>query len=134
MVPTDFKDSYAHHYFFMDRQRRDAEYEAEYATQGLSYNRTHRQDPIDSWDSLFHRAGTHRFKALPYILDGTLKHLPDETGFADDGLFREYAYWIDFENKVLEIEGLEEEVVKIEFGQMRKGLVDDLVNRRLREY
>lgn len=43
--------------------------------------------------------------ALLYILNGTLNHLSDDITSAGDGLFCEFVYWIDFEKKILEIEG-----------------------------
>jgi hypothetical protein len=55
---------------------------------------------IDNWYNLLHRL--QGGKALPYILDGSLKHLSDDTDFAVDGLFCEWAYWIDFSDRTFE--------------------------------
>ncbi|RSH91119.1 hypothetical protein EHS25_010295 [Saitozyma podzolica] len=41
---------------------------------------------------------------LPHILSGKLRHLVDGSGFEDDTLFCEWAYFIDFENKTLTVE------------------------------
>lgn len=40
--------------------------------------------------------------ALPAIENGTLKHMIDSTDFAKDSLFCEWAYFVDFEQNVLE--------------------------------
>ncbi|KAF4635452.1 hypothetical protein G7Y89_g2648 [Cudoniella acicularis] len=41
-------------------------------------------------------------KTLPAIKSGNLKHLVESIDFLKDGLFCEWAYFIDFENKTLE--------------------------------
>jgi hypothetical protein len=43
--------------------------------------------------------------ALPYILDGTLSHLTDNTDFEEDELSCEWAYFIDWEQKILTVKG-----------------------------
>ncbi|KAH8920872.1 hypothetical protein BT69DRAFT_1321182 [Atractiella rhizophila] len=39
--------------------------------------------------------GTQGAKALPHLLSGTLGHMPDDTAFLKNGLFCEWAYFID---------------------------------------
>lgn len=56
---------------------------------------------LDNWYNLLHRL--QGAKALPPILDGSLKHLSDDTKFAADTLFCEWAYYIDFADRTLEI-------------------------------
>jgi len=43
--------------------------------------------------------------ALPHILDGTLSHLTDNTSFEEDELFCEWAYFIDWEQKIFTVKG-----------------------------
>jgi hypothetical protein len=42
---------------------------------------------------------------LTHVLDGTLKHMTDDTEFAYDHIFCEWIYWIDFEQETLEVCG-----------------------------
>ncbi|CAA7257357.1 unnamed protein product [Cyclocybe aegerita] len=41
--------------------------------------------------------------ALPAIQSGILKHMVESIDFLEDGIFCEWAYFIDFENQTLEI-------------------------------
>ncbi|KAH7410807.1 hypothetical protein BKA64DRAFT_661851 [Cadophora sp. MPI-SDFR-AT-0126] len=55
---------------------------------------------LDDWYCLLHKV--QGAAALPQILNGKLKHLEESVDFLQDGLFCEWAYFIDFENEKLE--------------------------------
>jgi hypothetical protein len=63
---------------------------------------------------------------LERIWDGRDKHVIDQTSFAEDGLFCEYAYWIDFENKVMEVEGVVEGTLVVQFKGMKVGILENI--------
>lgn len=75
-------------------------------------------------------------RCLPQILSGKLHHLIDHSGFENDGLFCEWAYFVDFENQTLSIvsggmfsEGVETTVafkdLTLEWMRERRGQEDD---------
>ncbi|KDR84333.1 hypothetical protein GALMADRAFT_237119 [Galerina marginata CBS 339.88] len=55
---------------------------------------------LSDWYCLLYK--TQGAAALPAIKSGELQHMPESTDFLEDGLFCEWAYFIDFENKKLE--------------------------------
>ncbi|KAI9709320.1 MAG: hypothetical protein M1820_003440 [Bogoriella megaspora] len=68
--------------------------------------------------------------ALQPILDGTLQHLKDNSDFAKDALFCEWAYYIDFEERTLEVwkgftdSGEIELRHNLPFNELRPGTMD----------
>ena len=73
---------------------------------------------------------------LPYIADGSLKHLIDNTSFLEDGLFCEWAYFIDLEAQELEIWAYGDlfEVMKFEeFSEQHMKLVQKRYNEETYE-
>ncbi|WWD08402.1 hypothetical protein V865_006514 [Kwoniella europaea PYCC6329] len=68
---------------------------------------------------------------LPYILDGSLKHIIDSTEFVEDGLFCEWAYWIDFEKQVFIMD--DEKERKWNFDQLDSGFWGKLVDDNLQQ-
>jgi hypothetical protein len=69
---------------------------------------------------------------LERIWDGRQTYIVDETGFADNGLFCEYSYWIDFENKVMEVEGVIEGTLYVPFKEMRIGVLEGMIDSEWR--
>jgi hypothetical protein len=67
---------------------------------------------------------------LDRIWDGRQKHVVDNTEFASDDIFCEYTYWIDFENKIIEAEGVVEDTLVVPF----KDLEAKLFSKKNREY
>jgi hypothetical protein len=65
---------------------------------------------LDNWYDLLHKM--QDAKALPHILNDTLCHMSDDTAFSEDGLFCEWSYWINFENRTLETDRREEVLSK----------------------
>lgn len=63
---------------------------------------------------------------LERIWDGRQTYIVDETEFANDALFCEYAYWIDFENQVMEVTGVIDSVLTVTFNELKVGLLDKL--------
>lgn len=63
---------------------------------------------------------------LERIWDGRQVHVVDETEFAEDGSLCEYVYWIDFENKIMEITGVVKGVLTLPFKELRVGLLAEL--------
>lgn len=55
---------------------------------------------LDEWYCLLHKM--QGAAALPQVLNGKLKHLKEGIDFLEDGLFCEWAYFIDFEERKLE--------------------------------
>lgn len=58
---------------------------------------------------------------LPGILNSHVSKLVDSADFEDDGLFCEYAYWLDFENKTMELNGYEFTFKEIREGGWKHG-------------
>ncbi|WVQ63222.1 uncharacterized protein L199_001373 [Kwoniella botswanensis] len=75
--------------------------------------------------------GTQGAYCLPYILDGSLKHLIDGTEFVEDGLFCEWAYWIDFEKQVFIMDDGKER--QWNFDQLDSGFWGKLVDDNLQQ-
>jgi hypothetical protein len=69
---------------------------------------------------------------LERIWDGRQTYIVDETGFADNGLFCEYSYWIDFENKVMEVEGVVEGTLHVPFKEMKIGVLEEMIDSEWR--
>jgi hypothetical protein len=69
---------------------------------------------------------TQQRDLLQRIWDGRQKHVIDQTSFAEDGLFCEYAYWIDFENKVMQVEGVVEGTLVVHFKDMKVGILENI--------
>jgi len=63
---------------------------------------------------------------LGRIWDGRETYLVDATGFAEDGVFCEYAYWIDFENKIMEVTGVIDGVLTLTFKELKVGILSKL--------
>jgi len=61
---------------------------------------------------------------LDRIWDGVQTYVVDGTNFENDGIFCEYAYWIDFENKIMEIKGVVKGVLTLPFMELKVGLLD----------
>ncbi|WWC92128.1 uncharacterized protein L201_007082 [Kwoniella dendrophila CBS 6074] len=84
---------------------------------------------LDSYPSDWYTLlrGVQGANCLPHILDGSLKHLIDNTDFEQDGLFCEWSYWINFEEQYLLMNGGKER--KWDFNELDKGywakLIDD---------
>jgi hypothetical protein len=49
-------------------------------------------------------------------------HIVDDTSFGDEGLFCEFAYWVDFETRIVEIEGVTRGTAEIPFADLEVGL------------
>jgi hypothetical protein len=62
---------------------------------------------------------------LDGIWDGRQRHVVDDTSFARDGIFCEYTYWIDFDNKTIEVEGVVEGTLVMPFKDLRVGIFDE---------
>ncbi|TYJ53878.1 hypothetical protein B9479_005500 [Cryptococcus floricola] len=58
---------------------------------------------IATWSDVL--VGAQGARALPFIQNGKLNHLIDSTSFIMDGLFCEWAYFIDFHHEKLELWG-----------------------------
>lgn len=65
-----------------------------------------------------------QMQLLDRIWDGVQTHVVDGTNFENDGLFCEYAYWIDFENKIMEIKGVIKGVLTLPFKELKVGLFE----------
>jgi hypothetical protein len=63
---------------------------------------------------------------LERIWEGRQQYIVDNTEFADDGVFCEYAYWIDFENKSMEITGVVGGVLTLAFKESKVGILSKL--------
>jgi hypothetical protein len=59
--------------------------------------------------------------SLRPILEGHLHHLPDSTEFEGNGLCCEWVYWIDFEQRTLEVDD-GETTWRWGFDEMRAGM------------
>ena len=70
----------------------------------------------EDWYCLLHKV--QGAAALPYVLDGTLGHLLDDTSFEDDTLFCEWFYYVDWEAKELTVGGGERESVNVGFADL----------------
>lgn len=46
----------------------------------------------------------------------------DDTSFGDDGLFCEFAYWVDFERRLVEVEGVTRGTAEVPFSDLEPGL------------
>ncbi|RSH91118.1 hypothetical protein EHS25_010294 [Saitozyma podzolica] len=57
--------------------------------------------PPSDWASVLWGFRLRASNALPHILDGTLQHCIDDSDFIHDGVFCEWAYYIDFESRRL---------------------------------
>lgn len=66
--------------------------------------------------------GGQQLQLLDRIWDGRQKHIIDSTVFAQDGIFCEYTYWIDFENKIIEATGVIEGTLIMPFKDLRMGI------------
>lgn len=60
---------------------------------------------------------------LERIWDGRQRHVIDRTDFEQDGLFCEYVYRIDFENKIMEVEGVVRGTLIIPFKDIEVGVI-----------
>jgi hypothetical protein len=67
-----------------------------------------------------------QMQLLDRIWDGLQTYVVDGTDFADDGVFCEYGYWIDFENKVMEVTGVVDGVLTLTFKDLKVGLLSKL--------
>ena len=67
---------------------------------------------------------TDQYDLLGQIWHGQ-KQLVDQTQFLEDGLFCEYAYFVDFEKKVLEVQGVLENTLIIAFEDLEVGVIDE---------
>ena len=56
-------------------------------------------------------------KALPHILDGTLVHLLDSTNFEESVIWCEWVYYVDWENKTVNVQGDGQEAT-MEFAEL----------------
>ncbi|KDR84323.1 hypothetical protein GALMADRAFT_237101 [Galerina marginata CBS 339.88] len=75
------------------------ELQERYQKAGFINLRAGMQRPSD-WNCLLDK--TQGAAALPAIKSGELQHMPESMDFLKDGLFCEWAYFIDFENRKLE--------------------------------
>jgi hypothetical protein len=57
--------------------------------------------PPSDWASVLWGFRLRASNALPHILDGSLQHCIDDSDFIHDGIFCEWAYYIDFESRRL---------------------------------
>lgn len=67
-------------------------------------------------------------QSLPYILDNTIKHLPQQTNFEGSSLC-EWCYWIDMEKELLGIDGVGEEILWVPFADFKQGRMHDIGQR-----
>jgi len=67
-----------------------------------------------------------QMQLLDRIWDGVQTYVVDGTNFENDGVFCEYAYWIDFENKIMEIKGVVKGVLTLPFKELKVGLLSQL--------
>ena len=84
---------------------------------------------IPEYDEMIHNT---QFDLLERIWDGRQKYIIDETEFAQDGTFCEYAYWIDFESRVMEVEGVIERTIIVPFEDMEIGIIDRMADPKWR--
>ena len=75
------------------------EMQEEYSGKGFANVDVGKQQ-LDTWYCLLREC--QGAKALPLICTGELQHIVDDTNFAKQSLFCEWAYFIDFEKRVLE--------------------------------
>ncbi|PSS08969.1 hypothetical protein M430DRAFT_53546 [Amorphotheca resinae ATCC 22711] len=71
---------------------------------------------LGDWYCLLHK--TQGAGALPEILKGNLKHQTENIQFLDDCLFCEWAYFIDFGNRTLEVWRAGQKIDEITFGKL----------------
>jgi hypothetical protein len=64
---------------------------------------------------------------LERIWDGQQPYIVDQTDYAGYGNDLDYMYWIDFENKVLEVESTGQGILHVCFGDMYIGIIDDMM-------
>lgn len=68
---------------------------------------------------------TDQYNLLGQVWHGQ-KQLVGQTDFLEDGLYCEYAYFVDFEKKVLEVEGVLENTLIIAFKDLKEGVIDKM--------
>ena len=71
--------------------------------------------------------------ALPHILDGTLTHLVDYTEFEQDGLFCEWSYFVDWEERVVHIKSGGGREGKVGFGEISEEWMTEFEEESLEE-
>jgi hypothetical protein len=76
---------------------------------------------VPEYDELIQTLDQHDL--LERIWDGREKYLVDESG----GCFIDYEYFIDFENRVMEVEGAVDNVLIIPFEDLKIGIIREMM-------
>ncbi|KAF8901878.1 hypothetical protein CPB84DRAFT_1824505 [Gymnopilus junonius] len=85
------------------------------------------EQSLSDWYCLL--AKTQGAAALPAIQSGELKHMIDSRDFLANGLFCEWAYFIDFENRKLETWARTERLDEMTFDELVKDGVEGFLAR-----
>ncbi|WWC92148.1 uncharacterized protein L201_007102 [Kwoniella dendrophila CBS 6074] len=123
-VPSDLLELYKSRDFHLDKYQKEQREEDPDNMSNIM--RGYGGEPRN-WYSLLR--GIQGASCLPYILDGTLKHLIDGTDFEEDGLFCEWSYWINFEDEFFVMNDGEER--KWNFNELDKGFWGKLVDDKI---
>jgi hypothetical protein len=80
---------------------------------------------IPEFDEMIHNS---QYNLLERIWDRRQRYIVDETEFARDDTFCEYAYWIDFESRVMEVEGVVERTLIVPFENTEIGIIERMAD------
>lgn len=85
-----------------ERSEPPEDIQSRYISAGFANLEVSNKTPGD-WYCLLHKV--QGAAALPYILDGTLAHMIDNTEFEEDRLFCEWVYYVDWEGRSVSVHG-----------------------------
>jgi len=85
----------------------------------------------DDWYCLLHKM--QNGACLKEILEGNLKHLSDDTSFLEDGLFCEWAYFVDFEEGELETWSSGQKVDVVKFEDLKDDYMTNALVKKMEE-
>ena len=80
---------------------------------------------IPEYDEVIQATAQHDL--LERIWDGRQKHVVEDSDFTENGFFNDYANFIDFDNRVMEVEGVIDGTLEIAFDDLKVGIIDEMM-------